>query len=42
MLEAERNAGAKDAMVASGEVLGNLLKDKGLTYEQLITALQSL
>jgi PAS domain S-box-containing protein len=42
MLEAERNAGAKDAMAASGEVLGNVLKDKGLTYEQLITALQSL
>jgi PAS domain S-box-containing protein len=42
MLEAEKNAGAKDAMAASGAVLGQLLKDKGVTYEQLINVLQSL
>lgn len=42
MLEAEQKAGAKDAMAASGTVLGQLLQDKGVTYEQLISVLQSL
>lgn len=42
MLNAERNAGAKDAMTASGEVLANVLKEKGVTYEELINVLQSL
>jgi len=42
MLDAEKKAGAKDAMAASGEILGQLLKDKGVTYEQLINVLQSL
>jgi PAS domain S-box-containing protein len=42
MLDAERNAGPKDAIAASGAVLGNVLKDKGVTYEELINVLQSL
>lgn len=42
MLDAERNAGPKNAMAASGAVLSNVLKDKGVTYEELIDALQSL
>ncbi len=42
MLDAERNAGSKNAMQASGAILGNVLKDKGLTYEELINVLQSL
>ena len=42
MLNAESNAGAKDAMEASGALLGNILKEKGITYEELINVLQSL
>ena len=42
MLDAERNAGPKDAMAASGAVLASVLKDKGVTYEELINVLQSL
>ena len=42
MLEAEKKAGAKDAMVASGAVLAKLLEDKGVSYEELINVLQSL
>jgi PAS domain S-box-containing protein len=42
MLDAERIAGPKDAMAASGAVLGAVLKDKGVTYEELINVLQSL
>lgn len=42
MLDAERNAGPKDAIAASSAVLGGVLKDKGVTYEELINALQSL
>jgi hypothetical protein len=42
MLEAEKKVGAKDAMAASGAVLGKVLQEKGVTYEQLITTLQSL
>lgn len=42
MLEAERKVGPKDAMTASGEILANVLKDKGVTYEELVSGLQSL
>lgn len=42
MLDAESSAGAKDAIAASGAVLGGVLKDKGVTYEELINVLQSL
>ena len=42
MLDAEKNAGAKDAMAASGAILGGVLKDKGVTYEELINVLQAL
>lgn len=42
MLDAERNAGAKDAMAASGTVLAKVLKDKGLTYEEFVNVLQTL
>jgi PAS domain S-box-containing protein len=42
MLDAERNAGAKNAMVASGAILEGVLKDKGVTYEELVNVLQSL
>lgn len=42
MLDAEKKAGAKDAMAASGKVLGNVLEEKGLSYEELINVLQSL
>lgn len=42
MLEAEKQAGAKDAMAASGAILGKLLEDKGLSYEELINVLQAL
>ncbi|MEI6745301.1 MAG: PAS domain-containing protein [Methylococcaceae bacterium] len=42
MLDAERQAGAKEAMAASGAILGQLLEDKGVSYEGLINVLQSL
>lgn len=42
MLDEERRAGARDAMGASGHLLANVLKDKGVTYEELIHALQAL
>jgi PAS domain S-box-containing protein len=42
MLEAEKQAGAKDAMAASGAILGALLEEKGISYEELINVLQSL
>jgi PAS domain S-box-containing protein len=42
MLEAEKQAGAKGAMAASGAILGKLLADKGVSYEGLINVLQSL
>ena len=42
MLDAERKASAKEAMSASGAVLAQVLKDKGLTYEELINVLQEL
>ena len=42
MLEAEKKAGTKDAIAASAEVLGSVLKEKGLSYEELITVVQAL
>ena len=42
MLNAEKQAGAKDAMAASGAILGKLLEEKGVSYEELINILQSL
>ena len=42
MVDAERQAGAKEAMAASGAILGQLLEDKGVSYEGLINVLQSL
>lgn len=42
MLQAEQQAGAKDAMAASGAVLGKLLEEKGISYEELINVLQAL
>jgi PAS domain S-box-containing protein len=39
MLEEERRAGPKDACDASLALLGNILKQKGLSYEQLIVAI---
>lgn len=42
MLQAEKQAGAKEAMAASGAVLGKLLEDKGISYEELINVLQAL
>lgn len=42
MLDEERRAGARDAMEASGKLLADVLKDKGVTYEELIHALQAL
>lgn len=42
MLDEERRVGARDAIEASGKLLGNLLKDKGVTYEELVHALQAL
>lgn len=42
MLQAEKQAGAKDAMAASGAILGKLLEDKGISYEELINVLQAL
>lgn len=42
MLDEERRAGARDAVAASGKLLGGILQDKGVTYEELIHALQAL
>jgi PAS domain S-box-containing protein len=42
MLEAEKQATAKEAMAASGAVLGKLLEEKGISYEELINVLQAL
>ena len=39
MLEEERRAGPKDACAASLALLGNVLKQKGVSYEQLILSL---
>ena len=39
MLDAERRAGAKDAMVASTRVLTDLLTEKGMSYDELVLAI---
>jgi PAS domain S-box-containing protein len=39
MLEAERRAGAKDAMAASTRILTDLLAEKGLSYDELVLAI---
>ena len=41
MLEAEQKAGPKDAIAASTKILLDTLEEKGLTYEQLIFALEA-
>lgn len=42
MLAAERNAGSRDAMTASTDLLTRYLKEKGQTYEQMVLGLQAL
>lgn len=42
MLAAEKSAGSKDAMATSYEVLKNVLKDKGVNYQEYICGLQTL
>jgi PAS domain S-box-containing protein len=42
MLAAERQAGSRDAIAASTEVLNRYLQTKGQTYEQMVLALQAL
>jgi hypothetical protein len=39
MLDAENRAGPKDACDASLALLGDVLKQKGVSYEQLILSL---
>jgi PAS domain S-box-containing protein len=39
MLDAERRAGAKDAMSASTRILTDLLAEKGLSYDELVLAI---
>ncbi len=39
MLDAERAAGARDACEASQALLGDILKEKGLSYDELVLAL---
>jgi hypothetical protein len=39
MLDAERGAGPKDACDASLALLGKILQDKGVSYEQLVLSL---
>lgn len=41
MLEAEQKAGPKDAIAASTKILVDTLNEKGLSYEQLIFALEA-
>lgn len=42
MLAAERNAGARDAIQASTQILESHLKDKQLSYEQMILTMQAM
>lgn len=42
LLQAEQNAGARDAIDASLTLLNNLLKEKGVSYERFILDLQAL
>ena len=39
MLDAERRAGAKDAISASTRILTDLLAEKGLSYDELVLAI---
>jgi PAS domain S-box-containing protein len=39
MLEAERKAGAKDAIAASSRILTQLLAEKGVAYEEFVLSL---
>ena len=39
MLDAEKKAGARDAVAASTQLLVNLLNDKGLSYDELVLAI---
>jgi PAS domain S-box-containing protein len=39
MLEAERRAGARDAIAASTKILVDLLTDKGVSYDELVLAI---
>lgn len=39
MLEAERKAGAKDAIAASSKILQDLLNEKGMSYEEFVLSL---
>jgi len=39
MLNAERQAGARDAMAASTQLLLDLLADKGMSYDELVLAI---
>lgn len=42
MLEAERQAGTRDAIAASSAVLAAALKERGVSYEEFVNALQAL
>jgi hypothetical protein len=42
MLAAERNAGSRDAIAASTQVLEKHLQEKQLSYEQMILTLQAM
>jgi hypothetical protein len=42
MLDEERRAGARDAIAASTELLDQVLKGRGQSYEQMVLSLQSL
>lgn len=39
MIEAERRAGPRDAMTASGKLLTDLLREKGASYEEFILSI---
>jgi PAS domain S-box-containing protein len=39
MLEAERRAGARDAIAASTKILTELLAEKGMSYDELVLAI---
>ncbi|MBM4180876.1 MAG: PAS domain S-box protein [Betaproteobacteria bacterium] len=39
MLEAEKRAGARDAIAASSKILNDLLAEKGMSYDELVLAI---
>jgi hypothetical protein len=39
MLEAEKTAGPANAIAASTKILVDVLKDKGLSYDELVLAI---